>query len=112
MFQGMLAVERAAAQAEVLEGVIADFFRLYLAAENSSAEEVHTALGMLSEKLLAQQAHAMQAKDTAMQAVQDLKAARAEERRQLEEFATAPVDVEALIAGQQAAFTAAWERFC
>jgi phosphohistidine swiveling domain-containing protein len=32
--------------------------------------------------------------------------------RQLVEFATAPVDIEALLARQQAAFTAAWERFC
>jgi len=32
--------------------------------------------------------------------------------RQLVEFAQAPVEIEALIAKQQAAFTAAWERFC
>jgi phosphohistidine swiveling domain-containing protein len=32
--------------------------------------------------------------------------------RQLAEFAKAPVDIEALFARQQAAFTAAWERFC
>jgi pyruvate,water dikinase len=32
--------------------------------------------------------------------------------RQLAEFAEAPVDIEALIARQQAAYTAAWERFC
>ena len=32
--------------------------------------------------------------------------------RQLAEFAKAPMDVEALIARQQAAFAAAWERFC
>ncbi|MBN1890237.1 MAG: hypothetical protein JW850_19735 [Thermoflexales bacterium] len=32
--------------------------------------------------------------------------------RQLVEFAKAPVDVEALIARQQAAFTATWKRFC
>jgi hypothetical protein len=32
--------------------------------------------------------------------------------RQLAEFAKAPVDTEALMARQQAAFTAAWERFC
>jgi pyruvate,water dikinase len=32
--------------------------------------------------------------------------------RQLAEFAKTPVDIEALIARQQAAYTAAWERFC
>lgn len=32
--------------------------------------------------------------------------------RQLVEFAKAPVEIEALFAKQQAAFTAAWERFC
>jgi rifampicin phosphotransferase len=32
--------------------------------------------------------------------------------RQLVEFATAPVEIEALMARQQAAFTGAWERFC
>ena len=32
--------------------------------------------------------------------------------RQLAEFARAPVDVEALLARQQVAFAAAWERFC
>jgi phosphohistidine swiveling domain-containing protein len=32
--------------------------------------------------------------------------------RQLAEFAKAPVDIEALMARQQAAFTAAWKRFC
>ncbi len=32
--------------------------------------------------------------------------------RQLVEFAKAPVDIEALIAKQQAAYLAAWERFC
>ncbi len=32
--------------------------------------------------------------------------------RQLIEFAKAPVEIEALIARQQAAFSAAWERFC
>jgi phosphohistidine swiveling domain-containing protein len=32
--------------------------------------------------------------------------------RQLAEFAKAPVEVEALLARQRAAFTAAWERFC
>lgn len=32
--------------------------------------------------------------------------------RQLVEFAKAPVEIEALLARQQAAFTAAWQRFC
>jgi pyruvate,water dikinase len=32
--------------------------------------------------------------------------------RQLAEFAKAPVDIEALFARQQAAYSAAWERFC
>jgi len=32
--------------------------------------------------------------------------------RQLAQFAKAPVDIEALMAGQQAAYAAAWERFC
>jgi len=84
IMQGMLSTERSAARAEVLEGVIADFFRLYLATEGSTLEEVRAGLGMLSEKLLAQQAEAMQAKEASMQAIQDAKAAQVEQRRQLE----------------------------
>jgi hypothetical protein len=78
MFKAMISVERATAQAEVLEGVSADFFRLFLALDKSSPEEIKEGMAAVSEKLLAQHAQALQVKDAALLAVKDLKAGMAE----------------------------------
>ena len=77
MFKAMISVERATAQTEVLEGVIADYFRLFLAADKVSPEEMKAGLAAVSEKLLGQQAEALRDKEAALLVVQDIKNAMA-----------------------------------
>jgi len=83
MLKAMVSVERSSAQAEVLEGVIADFFRLHLAADKASSEELKTGLAAVSDKLLANHAQALQAKEVSLRALHDLKAGLAEQAQKV-----------------------------
>jgi DUF1365 family protein len=63
---------RAAARLEILEGVLADFFRLYM--DKDDHEALKANLEILSKKLLTMQAKAIDDKGAAAQAMTDLQA--------------------------------------
>lgn len=96
MFKAMISVERAEAKIEVIEGVIADFFRLHLGGETATIDELMDGIRATGEKLLTMQSQAMQAKDAAFVAMQDLKAGIAEQMQKQKQAASDPPPIAAV----------------
>jgi hypothetical protein len=76
VFTATITEAQAEARVHVLEGVIADFFRLYRALEDPAA--LKDGLSAMSDKLLAMQASALDARESAGAMIGDFKRAMAE----------------------------------